>query len=547
MESLLKISFTRSPKIVLRITRYILYLSFSFVSFTTVAQHTRLLDFGMISGHSPNGSLISDGTFLYGLTSGGGINNYGTIFKIQFDGTGYSNLLDFNGTGNGSYPQGSLFYDGTFLYGMTSLGGANNSGTIFKLMPDGSGFTTLFHFSGSDGDRPNGSLISDGTFLYGMTSGGGFDDGVIFKIMPDGTGYVILSRFESPGAGSQPYGDLLITGGFLYGMTVQGGAFGLGTIFKLMPDGTGYTTVFDFGATTNDGRQPHGSLIWDGTFLYGMTRSGGGLSDGIAFKIKPDGSEFTEIHKFMGVDIFDGSSPYGSFIFNNNYLYGLTSYGGQFNRGMMFKMRTDGTEYTHLFYFDGSANGETPKGNLLQFGTALYGLTYAGGQNADEGGTLFRFDLNACPGASITATSNELTASSGDSYQWFYNDIAIPDAINQSIIYNVLEYGVYNVAITTNGCTATSPDFIYLITENEEPFNQQFHAYPNPFSNNLSVNWESNETAELWLTDLLGRKSSYQQLQNGINELNTHGLPSGLYIVTIRTGSKTYSIKKVKR
>ena len=49
----------------------------------------------------------------------------------------YTKLLDFSGTTNGELPQGSLISDGTFLYGMTSQGGTNDMGVIFKIKPDG--------------------------------------------------------------------------------------------------------------------------------------------------------------------------------------------------------------------------------------------------------------------------------------------------------------------------------------------------------------------------------------------------------------------------
>jgi hypothetical protein len=46
---------------------------------------------------------------------------------------------------NGSLPEGNLTLGGTTLYGMTSMGGAydvlNRWGTIFKIETDGSGFT----------------------------------------------------------------------------------------------------------------------------------------------------------------------------------------------------------------------------------------------------------------------------------------------------------------------------------------------------------------------------------------------------------------------
>ncbi|HET6991841.1 MAG TPA: choice-of-anchor tandem repeat GloVer-containing protein, partial [Bacteroidia bacterium] len=168
-----------------------LFISFVVIAITANAQYTNLLNFtGATNGNGPVGSLISDGTFFYGLTQSGGTNNLGTLFKIMPDGSGYVKLLDFAGATNGSYPLGSLFYDGTFLYGTTEIGGANNLGTLFRIMPDGTGYLKLLDFTGAgNGSSPNGTLISDGTFLYGMTYQGGINGmGVIFKIMPDGTG-----------------------------------------------------------------------------------------------------------------------------------------------------------------------------------------------------------------------------------------------------------------------------------------------------------------------------------------------------------------------
>src|SRR3989337_1881819 len=94
------------------------------------AQYTKLLDIDGTNGSSPLGSLISDGTFLYGMTQWGGTNNIGTIFKIMPDGSGYTKLLDFDDT-NGSKPACSLISDGTFLYGMTTFGGTNMMGVVF--------------------------------------------------------------------------------------------------------------------------------------------------------------------------------------------------------------------------------------------------------------------------------------------------------------------------------------------------------------------------------------------------------------------------------
>src|ERR1035437_713534 len=241
------------------------------------AQYADLFDFNGTNGNQPSGDLISDGTYLYGMTGAGGTNNMGVIFKINPDGTGYSKLLDFDSVtigGGGGY----IVSDGTFLYGMTS-------GNIFKIKPDGTGYFKLLDFTGANGTDPTGSLTWDGTFLYGMTFHGGTNGlGGLFKIKPNGTGYNKLLDFTGAN-GANPNGSLIFDGTFLYGMTRAGGsgcgAYGCGVVFKIKTDGTGYSDLYNFGPA--NGANPEGSLIYDGTFLYGMTSV-------TIFKIRPDGA-----------------------------------------------------------------------------------------------------------------------------------------------------------------------------------------------------------------------------------------------------------------
>ena len=148
--------------------------------------YIKLKDFNQSTdGLLPYGSLISDGTYLYGTTAQGGTYNYGIVFKIKPDGSDFIKLMDFADNSTGEYPIGTLVSDGSSLYGMTMLGGTiGGYGSVFKIMPDGSGFSKLLDIDGTyNGSEPYGSLIVDSTFLYGMVTGGGtYNDGVIFKL-----------------------------------------------------------------------------------------------------------------------------------------------------------------------------------------------------------------------------------------------------------------------------------------------------------------------------------------------------------------------------
>ena len=99
---------------------------------------------------------------LYGVTSSGGSNNYGTVYSVRADGSNFVALHHFAfATTNGSSPQGGLVLSGDTLYGTTSSGGSNFSGTVFQINTNGSGFKILVNFNYStSGNSPTGRFDS---------------------------------------------------------------------------------------------------------------------------------------------------------------------------------------------------------------------------------------------------------------------------------------------------------------------------------------------------------------------------------------------------
>jgi len=376
-------------KSLLFVLLFITALSFN----SAKAQYTKILDFdGIANGKNPNGSLISDGTYLYGMTPEGGANNMGTVFKIQISNNAYTKILDFAGATNGKYPQGSLISDGTYLYGMTNDGGANDKGTVFKIQISNNAYTRILDFEGTtNGSYPvGGSLISDATYLYGMTYKGGANNiGTVFKIQISNNAYTKILDFDVTANGSYPSGSLISDGTYLYGMTYTGGANDFGTAFKVQISNNAYTKILDFVGASN-GSYPRGSLISDGTYLYGMTRNGGANDLGTAFKIQISNNAYTKILDFAGTA--NGSSPYGSLISDGTYLYGMTYQGGANNMGTAFKIQISNNAYTKILDFDGTVNGSYPLyGHFLLNGSYLYGMTYQGG--ATGLGTVFKFQI----------------------------------------------------------------------------------------------------------------------------------------------------------
>ena len=154
-------------------------------------------------GAEPENGVIFSSNTLYGTTFRGSPSGYGTVFAVNSDGTGFTSLYAFSGGADGRYPYG-LVISGNTLYGTTSSGGSSSmgtagsgSGTVFSINIDGSGFTDLYNFSfapyhslnvntNADGARPTYLIISGGS-LYGITGYAGlYGRGTIFSLNTDG-------------------------------------------------------------------------------------------------------------------------------------------------------------------------------------------------------------------------------------------------------------------------------------------------------------------------------------------------------------------------
>jgi uncharacterized repeat protein (TIGR03803 family) len=356
----------------------------------------------------PPSQLILSGKTLYGTTVyGGSLRGNGTVFAVNTDGTGFTNLHSFTAlsddTNDGAGPSGGLILSGNTLYG-TAGGGSLGAGTIFAINTDGTGFTNLHNFTGIDGRNPSGGLILSGTTLYGTTTGGGSSgSGTIFAINTDGTGFTNLHKFTftsypnepyTNSDGSYPVAGLILSGNTLYGTAVFGGSSGNGTVFAVNTDGTGFTTLHSFttgvgypNITNSEGANPWGGLILSGNTLYGTASSGGSSANGTMFAVNTDGTDFTNLHSFTGGS--EGAAPEASLIILGNTLYGTSAFGGSSGNGSVFAINTDGTGFTNLYSFtlgvgypytaDINSDGAGPSCRLILSGHTLYGTASAGG------------------------------------------------------------------------------------------------------------------------------------------------------------------------
>jgi uncharacterized repeat protein (TIGR03803 family) len=352
---------------------------------------------GQGDGYSPSSALTRDNMGnLYGTTGFGGASGEGTVFALAADGTDRV-IYSFAGGADGSIPVAGVIRDKSGnLYGTTYQGGSSNCegegcGTAFRI--SSSGAETVLHVftGGSDGSQPLASLVEDTTGnLYGTTwLGGANGSGVVFVLAPNGA-ETVLHAFAGGSDGAGPGGGLLRdAAGDFYGTTAGGGSGNSGTIFKISADGT-ESVLYSFKGG-KDGDNPLSTLIEDasGNF-YGTTLSGGRRNLGTVFKLASEGSE-SVLYSFRGGR--DGAGPLAGLSADHaGNFYGMTNDGGgacdnDYGCGVVFKIAADGTE-SILHRFTAGSDGASPGAGLLASKNGeLLGTTELAGANG--GGTVF--------------------------------------------------------------------------------------------------------------------------------------------------------------
>ena len=395
-------------------------------------------------GANPAGGLItnSSGNILYGTASGGGIAGNGTVFALNTDGTDFTNFYG----GEGRPTAGLILSDNT-LYGTTQQGGGKSLGMVFSVNTDGTYPSDLHSFTNSpDGGNPYAGLILSGNTLYGTTYYGGTSGfGMVFAVHTNGTGITNLhsftatsGRYPDPSTnsdGAYPSAGLVLSGNTLYGTAYGGGGSGVGTVFAVHTDGTGFTNLHSFTAVSgsypfanDDGARPYAGLVLSGNTLYGTAIQGGSSGNGTVFAVHTDGTGLTNLHSFTATSYSprygnsDGVNPYAGLMLSGNTLYGTALNGGGSGRGTVFALNTDGTGFTNLHSFTATAcvgcpnsDGAYPMASLILLGNTLYGTANGGGTSGN--GTVF--SLSFTPQLTIIPSAANIVLSWPTNYAGF--------------------------------------------------------------------------------------------------------------------------------
>ncbi|MEQ9298786.1 MAG: MBG domain-containing protein [Cyclobacteriaceae bacterium] len=210
----------------------------------------------------------------------------------------------------------------------------------------------------------------------------------LYMIQADGSGYVASNPF--PSTAEIRDGLLEASDKLIYGVSYRGGANDKGFIFRSYADGRNYQAIKVFDGT--DAQFVNGDLIEasDGK-LYGTSSVGSTTvtSEGTIFRLDRDGSNF-EVLRYMNRSNDGDQLDAGLVEASDGFLYGTTAIGGNHDRGTIFKISKEGTNFSVVYHFN-TAAGCCTSTRLVEYNGKLYGLNGIGGGFGN--GAVYSYDL----------------------------------------------------------------------------------------------------------------------------------------------------------
>ncbi|MGC4013913.1 MAG: hypothetical protein QM755_05265 [Luteolibacter sp.] len=397
---------------------------------------TKVIEFsgktGAYPGSKPNKLVIADDGFIWGVTSGGGADDAGTVFKINSTSLAFTKVLEFTTVGKatqGNNPSQPLAAgpDGC-MWGINSLGGTgtNPCGTIFKIDRVSGALNRVMTFDSSDPVLPATAAISPLAYdgmgsMWGTVNGTASGSAITYKVdiatgtksevfrvsdrgyptswTADENGCFWTARL-SPGGSTGTYGNEDYKGG-------------VGEVIKVNI-ATGQQTVMANWSRDPIGsglpRSPMSGMTDDGNgFFWGTSFSGGTGSSssgdvgtgGTVYKIEKATGNLTVMASLgAGLDTHGGARPSGRVVTDSQGTrWGTTTGGGKYLCGTIYRIPAGKTAPETVFEFSGTnapLTGSNPQGLTFDSRGLLWGTTLDGGGRVSNGsyaqGLVFKFD-----------------------------------------------------------------------------------------------------------------------------------------------------------
>lgn len=303
----------------------------------------------------------------------------------------------------------------TYMFGTTSRGGANDYGTIYRVDQNGLNFQKVFDFSNETGGRPSGGMTLAGNGkLYGFTDiivenlTTTVALGAFYEFDPQTNSLTVLKQFDTDSEFGWVFkhSPLLTSDGLLYAFSSISGTDGGGNgkIWSYDPSNGTFSTPVELDASLYGVNESKLMQASDGDIYFTTQNSFlfGGISSIMRFN--PGTSTFTQVHQSWGVDAatydpgylwhYDGATNNPLYQASNGVIYGASRMGGNSLDGNFFKIDGAGYETLRVFYRALANEGFRPQGGFLEINEKLYSATSDQGTAQVGSGSFYTYDIN---------------------------------------------------------------------------------------------------------------------------------------------------------
>ena len=334
----------------------------------------------------------------YFFTTYQGEFNRGTYLEFNPETDSITKIFDFNELKN---PQGSILaHENGNYYGIAQRGGDNNQGSIFKLDPKGGGYEKLIEFNEELGTAPtNESIIASDGCIYGFTRVlGEFGKGSIYKYDPS------INKLESVYF-FHPQSDFMVGHIRSYRLKeIMNKLYFIMEPYETLEPKKGYLMCFDMETkemnVSIDFHQtkynkPIGVLTKLDNRYYCIALNDTVLEIGGVIKLTENLSAIDNSQQIIYNDNAEnGQNPIWMCQGGDGDIYGITCYGGEENKGVLFSIDRNTEEFTKLMDmndlgFDWALRNES---FLLDNGNILGFIKF---KENDSWGDLQAFELNS--------------------------------------------------------------------------------------------------------------------------------------------------------
>jgi len=324
---------------------------------------------------------------VYGTATHGGASGHGSLFSVYSDGSHWEVLHNFVSSTDGYEPGGAVVSDtSSKLYGVVRAGGGKGTGILYAYDTATHVYQQLFDFTDSAGKGfyPSNNFTLYQHKLYGLTTGGGANNtGTLYSFDP-ATG-TVTKVYDLPDRGMGwymgPYAAPVFFNGKIYFSTYNGGVDNKSMLVELdLSTGT-FTDLHDF--PNNFFEFPDLSPVVIDSVLYGVS-----VQQIYSYDTRT--GTYTDLYDFQcrSPNCPDGVFCWGITVSKDKKIYGTQEDGGIYgDGGVLFRFDPVTRQYTILHYFDlnasGSFNEALPQaaplilGDTLLLGTTSSGITYS--------------------------------------------------------------------------------------------------------------------------------------------------------------------------